>query len=84
MGWREPKQISRVMNLLKRKGIEYINGRVLKIDPANRLVKTDVKEIAYNYLIVALGADLTLEGSSRHSLYGTNITQNENLTTSVK
>jgi len=72
MGWREPHQITKDLSLLNRKGIECINGQVLKVDPANRLVKTDVKEIAYDYLIVALGADLApeimpgLQGAAHH------------------
>lgn len=58
MEWREPDQISRDLSLLKKKDIHYLNSKVLKIDSGNRLVKTDVGEIVYDYLIVAFGADL--------------------------
>lgn len=61
MGWREPHQVTRNLNLLNKKGIKYINGEVLKIDPANRLVKTSTKDFVYDYLIVALGAELAPE-----------------------
>lgn len=61
MGWREPHQITRNLNLLNKKGIKYINGEVLKIDPANRFVKTSTKDFVYDYLIVALGAELAPE-----------------------
>jgi sulfide:quinone oxidoreductase len=61
MGWREPRQITRNLSLLEKKGIKYVNGEVLKIDPAERTVKTSVGEFIYDYLIVALGADLAPE-----------------------
>lgn len=72
MGWREPSQITRDLNILGKKGIECISGQVLKIDAANRLVKTDAREINYDYLVVALGADLApetlpgLQGTAHH------------------
>ena len=61
MGWREPRQITRNLSLLERKGIKYVNGEALKIDPAERTVKTSVGDFTYDYLIVALGADLAPE-----------------------
>ena len=61
MGWREPHQITRNLSLLTKKGITYVNGEVLKIDPSNRLVKTSTKDLTYDYLIVALGAELVPE-----------------------
>lgn len=61
MGRREPHQITRNLNLLNKKGIKYINSEVLKIDPANRIVKTSTKDFEYDYLIVALGAELAPE-----------------------
>jgi sulfide:quinone oxidoreductase len=61
MGWREPRQITRNLSLLERKGIKYVNGEVLKIDPAERTVKSSVGEFTYDYLIVALGAELAPE-----------------------
>jgi len=61
MGWREPGQITRSLSLLRRKGVEYVKGEVLKIDPAERTVKTSAGEFACDYLIVALGAELAPE-----------------------
>lgn len=61
MGWREPERITRNLSLLGKKGINYVNGEVLKIDPAERVVKTSAGDFTYDYLIVALGADLTPE-----------------------
>lgn len=67
MGWREPHQVTRDLNLLNRKGIRYINGEVLKIDSANRVVKTGSKDLEYDYLVVALGAELAPEAISGFS-----------------
>lgn len=61
MGWREPDQITKDLSVLGKKGIKYINGEVLKIDPAERIVKTSVEDLTYDYLIVALGAELAPE-----------------------
>jgi len=61
MGWREPLQITRNLSLLTNKDIAYVNGEVLGIDPSNRLVKTTTKNLTYDYLIVALGAELVPE-----------------------
>lgn len=61
MGWREPRQITRDLNFLSRKGIEYVNDNVLKIDLANRIVKTKTKDLAYDFLVVATGAELAPE-----------------------
>ncbi len=72
MGWREPSQITRNLSLLERKGIKYVNGEVLNIDPSGRTVKTSAGEFTYDYLIVALGAELApetipgLSGAAHH------------------
>ncbi|MBI5577358.1 MAG: NAD(P)/FAD-dependent oxidoreductase [Deltaproteobacteria bacterium] len=58
LGWRTPPQIIRDLSLLRRKGIEYVNAEALEIDPGNRLVKTGAGDFAYDYLILALGAEL--------------------------
>ncbi len=58
MGWREPSQISRNLSLLEKKGITYINAEVLKINPSAKSVKTSVGEFTYDYLVLALGAEL--------------------------
>jgi len=58
LGWRDPSRISRELGLLKKKGIEYVNAEAFEIDPGNRLVKTGAGDFAYDYLIVALGAEL--------------------------
>ena len=58
LGWRDPHRISRELGLLTKKGIEYVNAEAFEIDPGNRLVKTGAGDFAYDYLIVAPGAEL--------------------------
>lgn len=58
LGWREPSRISRELGLLREKGIEYVHAEAMEIDPGKRVVKTGVQDLAYDYLIVALGAEL--------------------------
>ncbi|MFQ6080279.1 MAG: NAD(P)/FAD-dependent oxidoreductase [Candidatus Bathyarchaeia archaeon] len=59
MGWREPDHVTKDLSLLKKKNIDYVNGKVLKIDPADRSVETSSGDHTYDYLIIALGAELT-------------------------
>lgn len=60
-GARDPRAITRDITRLERKGIEVVNGQVQGIDVSRRTVTLDGREIAYDYLIVALGAELAPE-----------------------
>ena len=60
-GDREPDQIRRPMAGLLRRGVELVQAEVIGIDPVHRKVRTSATEIAYDHLIVALGADLAPE-----------------------
>ncbi|MCC6343604.1 MAG: NAD(P)/FAD-dependent oxidoreductase [Bryobacterales bacterium] len=80
-GDREPGQICRPLAGLLRRGVELVHAEVTGIDTSRRKVRTSAAEIAYDHLIVALGASLapdampglaeashtffTLEGSAR-------------------
>jgi sulfide:quinone oxidoreductase len=80
-GARRPQQIVRHTKSLLRSGIEFVQANVNIIDTTRSVVETDSGTINYDYLIVALGAELaprsipgleeasqtfyTLEGSSR-------------------
>ena len=57
-GDRKPDQIRRPLAGLLRHGVEVLQAEVTGIDPALRKVRTGADEIAYDYLVVALGADL--------------------------
>jgi len=55
-GDREPGQISRGRERLARKGIELVNGEAEGLDAGRRTVRVDGRDIAYERLVVALGA----------------------------
>ena len=57
-GDRQPQQVTRNVRDLLRPGIEVLEGDVRAIDVANRRVEFDHESLAYDYLVVALGAEL--------------------------
>ncbi len=57
-GDREPHKIRRPLAELLRRGVDLVQAEVLGINPVQRRVRTSAAEIAYDHLIVALGADL--------------------------
>ena len=61
LGLRKPPQISRDFRILQRKGIKYINSEVLGIDISQKRVHLEKEDLSYDYLIIALGAELNLE-----------------------
>src|SRR3989338_9946947 len=74
LGKRQAEKIQRPLSLLQRKGIEFINEEITKIDLENKLVKTQNQSQQYNYLIVSLGAELIPDkipdlAESGHNLY---------------
>ena len=74
LGLRAPQQISRPYAALARRGIEWVQGRVERIDPMRRAVSVDGKELIADYLVIALGAELapdTVPGLAEagHNLY---------------
>lgn len=60
IGRRSADQISRPMSAAKR-GIELIRGTIERIDPVARTVRVEGKEHSGDYMVIALGADLTPE-----------------------
>jgi sulfide:quinone oxidoreductase len=57
-GDRRPSQIQRPLVSLLRRGVELVHAGVTSIDPRSRTVRTGAGEVRYDYLIVALGAEL--------------------------
>lgn len=57
-GERRPEAIMRDISKLERKGIEVIPGEVERIDVKRRTVTVGERELTYDYLIIALGAEL--------------------------
>jgi sulfide:quinone oxidoreductase len=74
MGWREPRQVTRSLSKLVKRNVKYVNAEVSKINPAERTVKTRGGDLTYDYLIIALGADLAPDAipgfsESAHHVY---------------
>lgn len=61
IGLRQPEDIKKNVSRLIAKGVEFINEEIQKIDPSGKTVKTDKREIRYDYLVVSLGVSLAPE-----------------------
>ncbi len=70
-------EVERPLSELAVKGIEWVHGEILEIDPAARRVRTSSATLEADYLIVALGAEKDGSGipgfvESAYNLYDTN------------
>ncbi len=72
VGDRQPRQIQRPVGHLARRGIEVMRGTVERIDPARRAVQVSGRELAGDYLVVALGAEYAPETVPGLALAGHN------------
>lgn len=61
VGARRPEQFTRPLDRLARKGIEVVRAEATAIEPDAHLVRTSAGDLAYDYLVVALGATLDLD-----------------------
>ena len=60
-GTREFELSKRPLESITKKGIEFVNEDVMKIDPIGKLVRTKYRQFHYDYLIIALGVELAPE-----------------------
>ena len=60
-GTREFEFSKRPLQPITKKGIDFFNEEIIKIDPKNKTVTTKSRELPYDYLIIALGVDLAPE-----------------------
>lgn len=60
VGERTPKEFSRPLDRLLHRGIEFRQGSVTRIDPAQREVEIDGKSLRADALVIALGAEYAL------------------------
>ncbi len=68
LGLRTGRRISRDLRILEKKGIEFQLGEVTAIDTDNKKATAGGREIGYDYLIIALGAQYAsdeIEGLGR-------------------
>jgi sulfide:quinone oxidoreductase len=61
VGEKTEQEVSVSKEKISRKGIQFVNSEINEIDVKNSLVRTDRDEFAYDFLIVALGAELAPE-----------------------
>jgi sulfide:quinone oxidoreductase len=61
VGQRRAEQIRRPLNRLSNKGIEFHNTEVDELDLDRKVVRTSSGDFPYDYLVVALGAQLVPE-----------------------
>lgn len=76
-GFRDKTKVVRDLEPLKKKGIEFVSAKVKNIVTSRKTVETDKGEMAYDYLVISLGAQLapeTIPGftESAHNLYDLN------------
>ena len=76
-GKRNVEKIQKPLKFLKRRGIEFVNEKVVKIEPEKNIVKTNKNKFNYDYLIISLGAELVPENINGLSQAGYNLYQIE-------
>ncbi|MBI2329119.1 MAG: NAD(P)/FAD-dependent oxidoreductase [Chloroflexi bacterium] len=74
---KERREVVRPLSELANKGIEWVHGDILEIDPAARRVRTSSATLEGDYLIIALGAEKDGSGiagfaESAYNLYDAN------------
>jgi sulfide:quinone oxidoreductase len=74
VGQRRPAQITRGLRRMVRPGVEVLRAEVQEIAPERGRVRAGGQELAYDYLVIALGADLAPEalpgyGEAAHNFF---------------
>lgn len=59
--------------VLAKRGIDFLEGEVTAINPANREVRVGKQGFAYDYLIIALGADYSMSSPVGLARYAKNL-----------
>src|SRR3989344_168276 len=77
LGRRNVEKIQKPLDLLKRKGIIFVNEEITKIEPKKNIVKTTKNKFHYDYLIISLCAELAPEKVKGLSQAGYNLYQIE-------
>src|SRR3989338_2757774 len=76
-GKRNVEEIQKPLEFLKRRGISFVNEKVVKIEPEKKIVRTNKNNFNYDYLIISLGAELVPENIKGLSQAGYNLYQIE-------
>lgn len=70
IGGRKPGAITRRLERLQRKGIEFHQAKITGVDPYHRKVVTTTGSLSFDYLVISLGAELhpeTVPGFRRNA-----------------
>ncbi len=54
---KDQREVERTLSRLEHKGIEWVHGEILEVDPTARRVRTSAATLEGDYLIIALGAE---------------------------
>lgn len=60
-GLRKPQEVLNDLSSVNRKNIIFFNSEIKQIDLANQKVSFDSQVLSYDYLVISLGANLSLE-----------------------
>jgi sulfide:quinone oxidoreductase len=60
-GRRSAEDVKSHYKNIAKKGINFVLDKIERIDPENKIVTTSTSDLTYDFLIVALGADLAPE-----------------------
>ncbi len=61
LGQRDRRRVTRDLRRLEKKGIEFLLGEIAGIDPAAKKAQIGDREMSYDYLVIALGAQYSSE-----------------------
>lgn len=59
--------------VLTKRGIEFLEGEISRIDPTSREVRVGKRGVLYDYLIIALGADYSTSSPDGFARYARNL-----------
>ncbi len=60
-GTREFEFSKRPLENITKKGIEFVNEEVMRIDPIGKIIRTKYRQFHYDYLVIAVGVELAPE-----------------------
>src|SRR3990167_6531487 len=72
-GKRNAEKIQKPLEFLKRRGISFVNEKVVKIETEKKIVRTNKNKFNYDYLIISLGTELVPENIKGLSQAGYNL-----------
>lgn len=58
LGFKEPEQVRRPLKNLERKGVRVVHGEVYEIRVSERRVRVNGEDLAYDFAVVSLGAEV--------------------------